>query len=93
MKELTLSALMVAAVAFSAAPTRLERVGALGLAAVSLGLAVRQWGAAQGLAVGMVLAMAAASALVLILSPRPRWARPAGLLAGAVGLLLIGASS
>ncbi|ATB27595.1 hypothetical protein [Melittangium boletus] len=55
------------------------------LAAAGCGVAAH--GAVQGLLVTGVLAMTAASVLVLVLAPRPERARPVALVSGLAGLL------
>jgi len=46
---------------------------------------VARWGWIEGLASLLVVAMACASVLVLVLSPRMRWARPLALTSGGLG--------
>lgn len=59
--------------------------GVLGLAA--LALAVVRFGLARGLLVGLMLAMGAASVLVLVLAPRPGRARGVALVSVLGGVL------
>jgi hypothetical protein len=60
---------------------------ALGAALASAGCGVAAHGAVQGLLVTAVLAMTAASVLVLVLAPHPERARPVALVSGVLGLV------
>ncbi|EPX59393.1 hypothetical protein D187_002883 [Cystobacter fuscus DSM 2262] len=57
------------------------------LALAAAGSAVAGFGVLQGLIVSLVLAMTAASVLVLVLAPRPERARTVALVSGLVGLV------
>jgi len=60
---------------------------AAGTALAAAGCGVAAHGAVQGLLVTGVLAMTAASVLVLVLAPRPESARAVALASGLLGLL------
>ncbi len=60
---------------------------AVPLALAAAGSAVAGLGVLQGLIVTFVLAMTAASVLVLVLAPRPERARTVALVSGLVGLV------
>ncbi|ATB42078.1 hypothetical protein CYFUS_007555 [Cystobacter fuscus] len=60
---------------------------AVPLALAAAGSAVAGFGVLQGLIVSLVLAMTAASVLVLVLAPRPERARAVALVSGLVGLV------
>jgi hypothetical protein len=74
-------------------PTRPSPLGgplSLLLGAFGLLAAVTELGALRGLIVLCVVLMTALSALVLLLAPRPDWARPTAIVCSALGLLLAG---
>ncbi|HEX8538984.1 MAG TPA: hypothetical protein VF664_16055, partial [Cystobacter sp.] len=60
---------------------------AVPLALAAAGSAVAGFGVLQGLIVTLVLAMTAASMLVLVLAPHPERARTVALVSGLVGLV------
>lgn len=66
---------------------RLSRGAAVLPALAAAGCAVAAHGPLQGLLVTGVLAMTAASVLVLVLAPRPERARAVALVSGLVGLV------
>lgn len=73
----------------TAAIACLSARGLAWLGVVSAGLAsftcVRAWGFTEGLMVELMLAMTAASALVLMLPPNKSWTRPLALCTAALG--------
>lgn len=96
MLSLAAALLAIASVASASArdPGRADRAAALACAAAALIASVRENGIGCGLLVAAVLAMTAASALVLITAPRPAFARPLALASAvAGGLCLLGGLS
>lgn len=87
--------LSLAAIAFSLSAVSVLAQGGRGacrwvavpLALAAAGSAVIGFGVLQGLLVTLVLAMTAASVLVLVLAPRPERARTVALVSGLVGLV------
>jgi hypothetical protein len=87
--------LSLAALAFSLSAVSVLGQGGRGasrwvavpLALAAAGSAVAGFGVLQGLIVTLVLAMTAASVLVLVLAPRPERARTVALVSGLLGLV------
>ena len=87
--------LSLAALAFSLSAVSVLSEGTRGgspwmaalLALAAAGSAVAGFGVLQGLLVTLVLAMTAASVLVLVLAPRPERARTVALVSGLLGLV------
>jgi hypothetical protein len=87
--------LSLAALAFSLSAVSVLAQGGRGaswwmaalLALAAVASAVAGFGVLQGLIVTLVLAMTAASVLVLVLAPRPERARTVALVSGLVGLV------
>jgi|GEM_PF-3731744 len=75
MQDLLASIFTFAAVAFAAGGDRVGHVAGSVSGVVSIAVAVTAHGPLAGGALAVVLAMTAASVLVLLLSPRPRFAR------------------
>lgn len=86
MMALATTLLAIAAVALaSAGPRWPPRLGAAALGFGALASAAHLHGWLRGALVVFVLAMTVASVLVLVLSSRPRWARPLALATGVLG--------
>jgi hypothetical protein len=88
MMSVAAAAFTVAAVAF--ATQRGQLAFALGAAALSAAFLIADLGVAAGTTVALALWLTAASALVLVLSPRPSLARPIATACSVLGLIALG---
>src|SRR5262245_12600548 len=87
---LSLSAALFALASVAFAGARAGALYALASAAATVALGIAKLGVAPGIVVALALLMTAASALVLVLPPRPALARPLASWCAIAGVLACG---